>query len=80
MTLLENQPDFDPKRIARRMRTQMQRHDLSMPKLARDMGVAQARVEELASGRVRIGPMMCAAMAPALRCTPAYLLTGAVQP
>jgi transcriptional regulator with XRE-family HTH domain len=78
MTLTEESPVFDPKRIARRIRAQMQRHDLSVLRLARDVGVAQSRVEELVSGRVRIGPLMCAVIAPALRCTPTYLLTGKV--
>lgn len=76
MTLLAEKPDFDQGRIARRIRTQMQRHDLSFARAARAMGVSQQRVEELASGKVRIGPLMCAAMAPALRCTSYYLLTG----
>ncbi len=81
MTLLAEKPDFDQGRIARRIRTQMQRHDLTIPRLARDMGVAQARVEEMVAGSATpIGPLMAAAIAPALRCTPAYLLTGEVRP
>lgn len=78
MTITADKPDFDQARIARRIRTQMQRHDLSVPRLARETGVSALRVEEIASGRVPLGPLMCAAMAPALRCSPAYLLTGKV--
>jgi plasmid maintenance system antidote protein VapI len=71
-------PEIDPKAVARRMRIQCQRHDLTFPRLALAMGVKVHRVEELASGQVPIGPLMCAAMAPALRCTSRYLLTGKV--
>ncbi len=78
MTITSDKPDFDQARIARRIRAQMQRHDLTFARLSREVGVAQAKVEELASGRARLGPLMCAAIAPALRCTPAYLLTGKV--
>lgn len=79
MTPLAEKPDFDQGRIARRIRAQMQRHDLTIPRLARHIGVAQALMEEIVAGNATpIGPLMAAAIAPALRCTPAYLLTGEV--
>lgn len=72
------QCEIDPTAVARRIRTQMQRYDVLIPRLAKVAGVAQPRVEELVFGRGRVGPMILMAIAPALRCTADWLLNGEV--
>lgn len=69
---------INPKAVARRIRTQMQRHDLQFPELVRRLGMSMTVLEALASGRIAVAPSMAAHMAPALRCSADYLLTGRV--
>jgi transcriptional regulator with XRE-family HTH domain len=70
--------DSSPKAVARRIRTQMQRHDLRFSELVRSLGMSMTVLEALASGRTAIASSMAAHMATALRCTTDYLLTGRV--
>ena len=76
----EERPDCDAKGMARRIRIQCQRYDISFEKLAFAIGVKVLRVEVLASGQQRFcpDPTQMAHLATALRCNPRYLLTGKV--
>lgn len=72
--------EIDPKAVARRMRTQMQVHDIQVPQLARATALSQGQLVEMTSGRTTISPMLAKLIAQSLRCTADYLLTGTVRP
>ena len=68
-----------PAGIARRIRLQVERHNLSVPKAALACNLSQASFETYLYGKNMPGAVALASLANGLRCTADWLLFGEPQ-
>ena len=69
-----------PKQIGARIRIQLERHDLTVPKAAAACGLSQPSFETYLYGKNSPGASALAGLAHGLRCSADYLLFGMPKP
>lgn len=69
-----------PHKIGQRIRLQMERHDMTVPKAAAACALPQPSLEEYLYGKSMPGAEALAALAKGLRCSSDYLLFGVPKP
>lgn len=70
--------DVTPLGVGQRIRVQMQRHNMTVPRAAQDSNLPQATFETYLYGRSLPGAVALVGLAKGLRCSTDWLLNGKV--